>query len=43
MKQDFISLERNGFTLGFVQTAGSGWSGAVFIADMKDLEASAIL
>ena len=37
MKQDFISLERNGFTLGFVQTAGSGWSGAVFIADMKDL------
>ena len=37
MKQDFNSLERDGFTVGCVQTAGGGWSGAVFIADMKDL------
>ena len=37
MKQDFISLERDGFTVGCVQTAGSGWSGDVFIAGMKDI------
>ena len=37
MKQDFISLERDGFTVGYVQTAGGGRSGPVFIADIKDL------
>ena len=37
MKQYFISLERDGFTVGCVQTAGSGWSGDVFIAGMKDI------
>ena len=37
MKQDFISLERDGFTAGYVQTAGCVWSDDVFIADMEDL------